>query len=150
MQSKFNLINTHLGLILPYVATNLPMAVFIMRGQFNGIPNSLRDAATIDGCSSLQVFTRVMLPVVKPGVATVIIFTFINTWGEFTYGRTLTSTTKAQTLPVGITFLRDEATSWAYGTLTATIVLSLIPLLIIFLSMQKYFIKGIMEGALKG
>ena len=91
-----------------------------------------------------------MLPVVKPGIATVIIFTFINVWGEFTYGRTLTATAKAQTLPVGITFLRDEAASWQYGTLTATIILSLIPLLIIFLSMQKYFISGIMEGALKG
>ena len=150
MESKMNLINTHAGLILPYIATNLPMSVFIMRGQFNGIPLSLSDAALIDGCNYFNVFTRVMLPVVKPGIATVIIFTFINVWGEFTYGRTLTSTAKSQTLPVGITFLRDEATAWQYGTLTATIVLSLIPLLIIFLSMQKYFIKGIMEGALKG
>ena len=150
MQSKIDLINTHTGLVLPYIATNLPLAVFIMRAQFNGIPSTLGDAATIDGCNSFDVFSRVMLPVVKPGIATVIIFTFINVWGEFTYGRTLTSTPKSQTLPVGITFLRDEATSWQYGTLTATIVLSLIPLLIIFLSMQKYFIKGIMEGALKG
>jgi ABC-type glycerol-3-phosphate transport system permease component len=150
MQSKFDLINTHAGLILPYIATNLPLAVFIMRGQFNGIPGTMGDAATIDGCNSFDVFSKVMLPMVKPGVATVIIFTFINVWGEFTYGRTLTSTTRSQTLPVGITFLRDEATAWQYGTLTATIVLSLIPLLIIFLSMQKYFIKGIMEGALKG
>ena len=150
MQSKVDLINTHAGLILPYIATNLPMCVFIMRGQFNGVPDTLRDAAIIDGCSAFDVFRRIMLPVVKPGLATVIIFTFINVWGEFTYGRTLTSTAKAQTLPVGITFLRDEATSWAYGTLTATIILSLIPLMIIFLSMQKYFIKGIMEGALKG
>ena len=150
MQSKFDLINTHTGLILPYIATNLPMCVFIMRGQFNSVPDTLRDAAIIDGCGSFDVFSRIMLPVAKPGIATVIIFTFINVWGEFTYGRTLTSTAKAQTLPVGITFLRDEATSWQYGTLTATIILSLIPLLIIFLSMQKYFIKGIMEGALKG
>ena len=150
MQSKFDLINTHTGLVLPYIATNLPMCVFIMRGQFNSVPDTLRDAAVIDGCGAFNVFTRIMLPVVKPGIATVIIFTFINVWGEFTYGRTLTSTSKAQTLPVGITFLRDEATAWQYGTLTATIVLSLIPLLIIFLSMQKYFIKGIMEGALKG
>ena len=150
MQARFDLINTHLGLVLPYIALYLPLAVFIMRGQFNNIPSSMGDAATIDGCNSFDVFARVMLPMVKPGIATVIIFTFINVWGEFTYGRTLTSTTRAQTLPVGITFLRDEATAWQFGTLTATIVLSLIPVLIIFLSMQKYFIKGIMEGALKG
>ena len=150
MQSKFDLIDTNWGLVLPYVATNLPMAVFIMRGQFNGVPDSLSEAATIDGCNAWQVFRRIVLPVVKPGIATVIIFTFINVWGEFTYARTLTSTVKSQTLPVGITFLRDEASSWQYGTLTATITMSLIPLLAIFLSMQKYFIKGIMEGALKG
>lgn len=150
MESKFDLIDTVWGLILPYIATNLPMAVFIMRGQFNNVPNDLGEAATIDGCNGWQVFSKIMVPVVKPGIATVIIFTFINVWGEFTYGRTLTSTTNAQTLPVGITFLRDEAASWQYGTLTATITLSLIPLLAIFLSMQKYFISGIMEGALKG
>lgn len=150
MQSRMDLIDTNWGLILPYVATNLPMAIFIMRGQFAGVPDSLSEAATIDGCNQWQVFSRVVLPVVKPGIATVIIFTFITVWGEFTYARTLTSTTAAQTLPIGITFLRDEATSWQYGTLTATITMSLIPLLAIFLSMQKYFIKGIMEGALKG
>ena len=130
MQSRFDLIDTRLGLILPYIATNLPMSVFIMRGQFNGVPNEM--------------------PIVKPGIATVIIMTFISVWGEFTYARTLCTTAKSQTLAVGITFLRDEAASWQYGTLTATIILSLIPVLAIFLSMQKYFIKGIMAGAVKG
>ena len=71
-------------------------------------------------------------------------------WGEFKYARTLCTTAKSQTLAVGIAFLRDEAASWQYGTLTATIILSLIPVLAIFLSMQKYFIKGIMAGAVKG
>jgi len=150
MQARFSLINTHMGLILPYTAVYLPMAVFIMRGHFNSIPDTISEAATIDGCNAMQLFLKVMLPLIKPAVATVIIFTFINVWGEFIFARTLTSTPVAQTLPVGITFLRDEATSWRYGTLTATITLSLIPLLIIFLSMQRYFIKGIMEGALKG
>ena len=150
MQSRFDLIDTNWGLVLPYLATNLPMAVFIMRGQFNGVPDSLSEAATIDGCNAWQLFMRVVLPVVKPGIATVIIFTFINVWGEFTFARTLTSTLNSRTLPVGIIFLRDEATSWQYGTLTSTIIMSLVPLLTIFLSMQKYFIKGIMEGALKG
>lgn len=150
MEAKVDLVDNVWGLILPYIATNLPMAVFVMRGQFNNVPNTLGEAATIDGCTQWQVFSKIMMPVVKPGVATVIILTFINVWGEFTYARTLTATAKAQTLPVGITFLRDEAASWQFGTLTATITLSLIPLLIIFLSMQKYFISGIMEGALKG
>lgn len=150
MESKVDLVDTNWGLILPYIAINLPMAIFIMRGQFNNIPNNIGEAATIDGCNEWQVFQNIMMPIVKPGMATVIIFTFVNVWGEFTFARTLTATTRAQTLAVGITFLRDEAASWQYGTLTATISLSIIPLLIIYLSMQKYFIKGIMEGALKG
>lgn len=150
MQSRFDLIDTRLGLILPYIATNLPMSVFIMRGQFNGIPNEMMEASRIDGSTQWQTFSKVMLPIVKPGIATVIIMTFITVWGEFTYARTLCTTAKSQTLAVGITFLRDEAASWQYGTLTATIMLSLIPVMIIFLSMQKYFIKGIMAGAVKG
>jgi ABC-type glycerol-3-phosphate transport system permease component len=150
MEDKVNLINTHPGLILPYIAINLPLSIFIMRGTFNNIPNGLMEAATIDGCNFFKVWYKIMMPIAKPGVATIIIFTFINVWGEFMFARTLTNTPSAQTLAVGITFLRDEAASWQYGTLCATIVLSLIPLLAIFLSMQKYFIKGIMEGALKG
>ena len=138
MQSKMNMIDTNLGLILPYIATNLPMSVFIMRGQFNGVPNQW------------QTFSKTVIPVVKSGIATVIIMTFVTVWGEFTYARTLSVTPKSQTLAVGITFLRDEAASWQYGTLTATIILSLIPVMVIFLSMQKYFVKGIMAGAIKG
>ena len=150
MQSQFDLNNTITGLVLPYIATNLPMAVFIMRGQYSNVPKELCEAAKIDGCGEWKVFEKVVLPCVRPGIATVIIFTFINVWGEFTYARTLTSTTASQTLPIGITLLRDEAASWQYGTLTATITMSLVPLLAIFLSMQKYFIKGIMVGAIKG
>lgn len=150
MQSRMNMIDTTLGLILPYIATNLPMSVFIMRGQFNGVPNEMMEAARIDGANQWQTFAKVMMPIVKPGIATVIIMTFITVWGEFTYARTLCVTANSQTLAVGITFLREEAASWQYGTLTATIILSLIPVMIIFLSMQKYFVKGIMAGAVKG
>jgi ABC-type glycerol-3-phosphate transport system permease component len=150
MENKFGLINTYSGLILPYIAINLPISIFIMRGQFLSIPNGLMEASTIDGCNFIQVWSKIMMPIAKPGIAIIIIFTFINVWGEFTFARTLTNTAVSQTLAVGITFLRDEAASWQYGTLCATIIMSLIPLLAIFLSMQKYFIRGIMEGALKG
>ena len=111
MQSRMNMIDTTLGLILPYIATNLPMSVFIMRGQFNGVPNEMMEAARIDGANQWQTFAKVMMPIVKPGIATVIIMTFITVWGEFTYARTLCVTANSQTLAVGITFLRDEAAS---------------------------------------
>lgn len=150
MEDKVDLINTFSGLILPYIATNLPLSIFIMRGQFLSVPTELMESGTIDGCNFIQVWSKIMLPIIKPGIAVVTIFTFINVWGEFTFARTLTNTSDAQPLSVGITFLRDEATSWQYGTLCATITLTLLPLIIVFLSMQKYFIKGITEGAVKG
>jgi ABC-type glycerol-3-phosphate transport system permease component len=150
LESKVNLINTAAGLILPYIATNLPIAVFIMQGTFRNIPDALAEAGTIDGCNFFQVWRRVMLPVAAPGISAVVILTFINVWGEFMFARTLTSSPAAQTLAVGITFLRDEAASWQFGTLCATITLSLIPLVIVFLAMQRYFVKGITDGALKG
>lgn len=150
MQDKWNIINTIWCLILPYTALNLPMGMLIMRGNFKNIPKDLEDAATIDGCNYFNAWYRVLIPIVKPGLAVVAILTFISVWGEFMYARTLTNTSAAQTLSVGITFLKDEAASWQYGTLTAAIVLTLIPPLIIFLAMQRYFVKGIIEGALKG
>ncbi|TCL60844.1 multiple sugar transport system permease protein/raffinose/stachyose/melibiose transport system permease protein [Hydrogenispora ethanolica] len=151
MENRAGLVDSHLGLILPYIAINLPMSIFVMRGIFINIPNEIAESAWIDGCNFYQVWSKVMLPLSRPGLAVVLIFAFINVWGEFMFARTLTSSPAAQTLAVGITFLRDEAASWQYGTLCAVITLTLIPLLIVFLSMQNYFIeKGLMEGALKG
>lgn len=150
MQDHLNLIDSHWGLILPYTAINLPMAILIMRGNFRNLPKELEEAAIIDGCSIFQAWYKIMVPMVKPAMAIVVILTFINVWGEFMFARTLTQSAAATTLSVGITYLRDEAASWQYGTLTAAITLSLLPPLIVFLAMQKYFIRGITEGSLKG
>lgn len=150
MQDQVGLINTHWGLILPYTAINLPMSILIMRGHFRSVPRELMDACIVDGCGYFRAWIDIMLPIVKPGLAVVAILTFINTWGEFMFAQVLTNTSAAQTLSVGITFLRDEAASWQFGTLSAVIVLSLLPPLAIFLAMQKYFVAGITEGALKG
>jgi ABC-type glycerol-3-phosphate transport system permease component len=150
MLDKVGLINTHLALILPYAALNLPMSMLIMRGSFKGIPRELEEASIIDGCSLFQTWWKIMVPIVNPSIAVVIVLGFINVWGEFLYGRTLTNTPAAQTLAIGITFLRDEAASWQFGPLSTAITLSIIPPFIIFLVMQRYFVKGIIEGALKG
>lgn len=150
MLDKVNLINTHFALILPYAALNLPMSILIMRGSFKSIPKELEEAAIIDGCNMFQTWAKVMLPIVKSSVAVVIVLAFINVWGEFMYAQTLTNSPAAQTLAIGITFLRDEAASWQFGPLSTAITLSIIPPFIIFILMQRYFVKGIIEGALKG
>jgi len=150
MENAVGLIDTNLGLILPYVALNLPLATVIMRGTFRLIPSSLEDASKIDGCSPLQTWYLIMLPLARGGLAANIIFTFIMVWGEFMYARTLMLTTSTKTLAVGITELQVEGGTWPYGILSATIMLSIIPTLILFLLLQKYFTKAILEGSLKG
>jgi ABC-type glycerol-3-phosphate transport system permease component len=150
MEDVFGLTDTNIGLILPYVALNLPLATVIMRGTFRSIPSTLEDAARIDGCNSFQTWHLVMMPLARGGLAAAAIFTFIMVWGEFMYARTLMLSTETKTLAVGITELRVEGGSWAYGTLSATILLSIVPTLVLFLFLEKYFTKAILEGSLKG
>ncbi|WP_010281009.1 carbohydrate ABC transporter permease [Bacillus timonensis] len=150
LEDTLNLVNTRVGLILPYIALNLPLGIFIMRGNFNLIPKEIEDAALVDGCNVFQMWYKIMLPMVRPGLATVIILTGISVWEEFMYARSLITSQEAWTVPVGITMLQQEAQAWAFGTLSAAILLSLIPLLILFLAFQKYFIKGITDGSVKG
>jgi len=150
LENRLDLVDTRLGLILPYVALNLPLAIFIMRGTFRNIPKEMEDAALIDGAGRLQTWSRVMMPIAMPGVATTGIFTFVMVWSEFMFARALMLSKKAYTLPIGITFLQSEAQSWNFGVLAAAIVLTLLPVLIVFLLLQRFLVKGIMEGALKG
>lgn len=150
LENHLNLVDTRLGLILPYTALNLPLAIFIMRGTFRNIPHELEDAAQIDGASRLGTWYRVMLPIAAPGVAATGIFTYVMVWSEFMFSRALMLSKDAYTLPVGITFLQSEAQSWNFGVLAAAIVLTLLPVLIVFLLLQRFLVKGIMEGALKG
>lgn len=150
MEAELNILDTYIGLILPYVALNLPFGIFLMRGIFRTLPSEMEDAAKIDGCDSFQVFYKIMLPLSMQGVATVGVLTFVIAWGEFMLVLTLTESSIMKTLPVGIVLLRDEGQSWAYGLLSAAVVVSIIPVVLSFIVLQKYFIKGVIEGSLKG
>jgi ABC-type glycerol-3-phosphate transport system permease component len=149
MEVKLSLLNTRMGLVLPYVAMFLPLGIFIMRGAFLTMPSELEDAARIDGCNEWQLFYKIMLPIAKPALASTTIFTFISSWEEFMYALVLTPSQNT-TLSVGITYLKEEGASWAYGPLCAVIVLGVLPVLTVFVMLQKYFIKGLTDGALKG
>lgn len=150
LENRLDLVNTKLGLILPYVALNLPLAIFIMRGTFRNIPSELEDAAFIDGANHFQIWYQIMIPLAMPGVATTGIFTFVMVWSEFMFARALMLSRDSFTLPIGVTFLQTEAQSWNFGVLAAAIVLTLIPVMIVFVALQRYLVRGIMEGALKG
>jgi ABC-type glycerol-3-phosphate transport system permease component len=150
MEDKMSLLNTWLGLILPYVALNLPWGLLIMRGAFSTIPLDIRDAAVIDGCNEFQLWYRVMLPLTRPALAATAIITFVFAWQEFLFVSTLMSRNKWQTLPVGIVWLRDELQTVVYGRVSAMIILSILPIIILFITFRKFFIKGLSEGMLKG
>lgn len=150
MENWLNLVDTKLGLILPYTALNLPLAIFIIRGTYRNIPKEIEDQAMIDGAGRLQSWFRVMTPIAMPGVATTAIFTFVSVWSEFMFARALMLSKGSYTLPIGITFLQSESQSWNFGVLGAAIVLTLLPILAVFLALQRFLVRGIMEGALKG
>ncbi len=150
IEIKLNLRNTWLGLILPYVALNLPWGLLIMRSAFSTIPLEIKDAAIIDGCNEFQLWYRVMLPITRPALAATVIITFVFVWQEYLFASTLMTKNTWQTLPVGIVWLRDELQTMAYGRIGAMFVLSILPIFIPFILLRNFFIKGLSEGMLKG
>jgi len=137
----------YMGLILPFAVS--AFGIFLMRQAFLGIPREIEEAAIVDGCNVVQVFTMVLLPMIKPTIAVLAIFTFIGSWGEFLWPSIVLTKESMYTLPVGINNLQGMFSSnWRY--IAAGSIISIIPIIIFFLSLQKYFISGENEGAIKG
>lgn len=150
MEDRLHLTNTWGGLILPYVALNLPWGLLIMRGAFSTIPKDVADAAIIDGCNELQLWSRVLLPLTKPSLAATAVVTFVFAWQEYMFASTLMTENKWQTLPVGIVWIKDELQTLVYGRVGATIILAILPVFVLFVVFRNFFIKGLSEGMLKG
>ena len=148
MENATGLLNTNLGLILPNVAVVLPFAIFIMRSSFVGIPKEIEEAAEMDGCGVFMTWWRIMLPMAKNGLITVLIMSFNAIWGEYAIAKTLAMDQASMPLSVGLTLMKGEV--WDFGTLAAVIVLSMLPPIIIFIIFQKRLVEGITQGAVKG
>ncbi len=148
------LLNSRLGLILVYTANGLPFAIFILAGFFKSLPRSLYEAAVVDGCSEASAFWRVLLPLAKPGLVTVAIFQFIGIWKEYFFAFMFTSGDAGagvRTLPLGLANLSITSQYRSdYGMLFAGLVIVTIPILIVFIALQKHLVKGVTAGALKG
>lgn len=140
--------NTWLGLILPYVALNLPWGLLIMRGAFSTIPIDLRDAATIDGCGEFRFVFGIVTPILKPAVAAATIITFVFAWEELMFSQTINS--RNYTLPVYFRYLLIETQGQEWGKIGAVVTLTIIPVLVLFIAFRKFFIKGLSEGMIKG
>jgi ABC-type glycerol-3-phosphate transport system permease component len=138
--------DTYLALIVPNLTSIF--GIFLMRQFMMTIPGELLDAARIDGCNEFGVFRRVVLPLALPGIATLIIFTFMGTWNDFLWPRIVTNSEKLFTLPVGLAQLQMKNTSNVAQIMAGT-VLTALPMIIVFLFMQRQFIEGMTAGALK-
>lgn len=148
------LLNSRGGLILVYTANGLPFAIFILAGFFRSLPRTLYEAAIIDGCGEFDAFRRVMLPLARPGLVTVAIFQFIGVWKEYFFAFMLIGGDidgAARTLPLGLANLAITAQYRSdYGMLFAGLVLVTLPILLVYVFLQKHLVKGVTAGALKG
>lgn len=147
--AALNLQNSYQGLILAYLTIVLPLAIWLLKGFFDGIPSELEKAARIDGCTRFGAFVRVILPLATPGMLATAIYAFINAWNEYLIALTFTSSPKLRTLQVGQQFFLTENTSnWA-GLMAVSLVIS-IPVVVAFLILQRFFIQALTAGAVKG
>lgn len=150
---KLNLIDSYsdvmgyLGLIMPFAVN--AFGIFLLRQAFLTIPREIEQSAVIDGCNSFQIFRLLLFPMIKPSVALLAIFTFIGSWGEFLWPSIVLTNEKLFTLPVGINNL-SSAFSADYRLVAAGSIISIIPIIVFFLALQKYFIQGTADGAVKG
>lgn len=140
--------NTYLALIITRVVFYLPFSTLMIKSFFDSIPRDLEEAATVDGCTQMGIFLRIILPLVLTGVATIFIFSFLNSWNEFLFSVTVVSKDTLRTITVGLAKTKGQyGIDW--GTLMSLSIVSLLPPLIIFMLMQQYFIKGLTAGAVK-
>ena len=144
--NEFNLINTYAGIMMPGLVT--VVNIFLMKQFFETIPRDLEEAALIDGCSYFRIYWQIFLPISKPALAAVAIYTFQGAWNEFMWTVIVTTTSDMFTLPVGMNFLKNEfQVNWPL-LMSGTIIISL-PTLLIFLIFQRYFVEGVASSGLK-
>ncbi len=143
------LIDTLPGLVVFYVAGNLALNTFLMRGFFEALPSELDDAMQIDGANAWRRFLGLALPLGRPALATATIFTFLATWDEYAWALTSISTPENQTLPIAIALMQGpKGTQW--GLVFAASVVAIIPVIALFLAFQRHFVQGLTAGAIKG
>lgn len=146
---NLHLTNTRYGIIFMYVATGISFGVFLMNSFVSTVPLELEDAARVDGCSVIRTFFSVVLPLLRPAMATLIIMEAFQIWNDYLLASLYVSSNKLKTITVAISSLFSAQAS-DYNTAMAAVVISVLPITILFLSLQKYFIKGMTVGAVKG
>lgn len=144
-----DLLDSRFGLILPYLAFGIPYQIFVLYGFFRGIPGELEESARIDGAGTFRIFRQIILPLAKPALAALFVLDFVATWNEYAMATTLLRSQGNWTIPLAVQgFSTQHGTD--YGPLNAFIFMSAIPVLIVYLLFQRYFVQGALAGAVKG
>ncbi len=146
---QYTLFNTLTGLTLVYVATELPLTIYLLRAFFAQIPTEMEEAARIDGCTDWTMFWRVMFPIALPAVATTVILNFIYFWNEFLYAVVFITQQKIRTLPLAIQFLVSDQYQ-DIGMLATGLMIATLPVLALYLFLSEWFVRGMTAGAIKG
>lgn len=149
LMKSAHLINTAIGIILNYVAMEVPVSVFILYGFVSTVPKEMDEAAIIDGCGPLRMFFSIIIPLMKPALVTVIILTFMDTWNQFVYPLYLLNDSAMWPMTLSVyNFFGQFAQSW--NLVSADVILTSLPVIILYLFGQKYIISGMTAGAVKG
>lgn len=149
LMTALGLIDTRVGLWLVYTAAAIPFSTIMLRGFFANIPDALEEAAMIDGCSRLSALFRILVPVMLPGIVAAFIFTWVNSWNELFLSVTLLNSDSNKTIPTAINgFINGFNIEW--GPLSAAVVLTVVPTLVLFAFASKYIVQGLTAGAVKG
>ena len=146
--SSLKLLNSLPCIVLIYVTYQTPFCVLMMKSSFDMIPTALHEAATIDGANSYTAFRKIFLPLAKPGIVTVIVYSAYTTWNDYIIALTFGGT-HWKTFNVGLVDLAINESVLDWGIMTSGSIISLVPIMILFLFLQKYFVKGMMSGAIK-
>ncbi len=148
MMRWLGLVNTQFSLILTYLTFGLPLSIWLLKGFYDNIPPQLEQAARIDGATRFQAFLLIVMPLSSPGIIATAIYSFIMAWNEYVYALTFLNDKSKLTLPVGLQrFFAEYATNWP-GLMAASFIMS-VPVVALFLVLQKYFVKALTEGAVK-
>lgn len=150
MYNRANLLNTYWSLILTYIAFGLPLSIFLMRSYLVALPDDMIEASIIDGANIFQVFTHIMLPLMKTGIVTVLVIQFYFRWNDLMFSMTFISDSAKKTVQTGLLYFSDQYGNRNWGAIFACISISVMPTLILYVAMNKLVIEGMTAGAVKG
>jgi ABC-type glycerol-3-phosphate transport system permease component len=145
----FGINNSLIGLILPYIAINLVVSTYIMAGVFKQVPKELQEAARMDGCGPLRTFWQIMLPLARNGITVILMLNFIAIWGEFLLASTLNTDDSVHTLTVAMSQATAGVGAWEWPDIAAVYMVMILPPIVLFIFVQRWFMSGLTEGAVK-